>query len=174
MSAEDAIRREMMQAEGFVRDAFIGLAVAAKDSIQFGSPITGAPGQPVDTGYLRNSWQIGWDTVPQFPGTGEGATPDPAGLTPIEDTGDPMTATRALIATNVEYAEVIEDGVISLKGKSGDVGLSERGSLRRLALKSGGPGSVKQTAANMQLLANDLIDGLALDRAANAGRGDAA
>jgi hypothetical protein len=30
----------------------------AHKSITVGSPLTGAPGQPVDTGRLRNSWQI--------------------------------------------------------------------------------------------------------------------
>lgn len=160
MRAENEISREMERARDLTQRVFISVALMAKASIQFGSPVTGSPGQPVDTGYLRNSWQIGWDAVPRFPGTGEGADADPTGLQPIEDTGDPMKATRALIATNVEYAEVIEAGVVSLKGKKGDVGLSPNGSLRRLALKSGGPGSVKQTAANLQRLADVAMRGV--------------
>ncbi len=35
-----------------------GCAQAAYDSIRDGSPITGAPGQPVDTGELYNSWEM--------------------------------------------------------------------------------------------------------------------
>jgi len=44
-------------------------------------PLTGAPGQPVDTGFLRNSWQT------RFEG----------------DTG--------IISTNAAYARGIEDGI---------------------------------------------------------------
>jgi hypothetical protein len=50
-------------------------------SIRTGSELTGAPGQPVDTGNLRNSW------VESYP-----------------------SATLWMISTNVEYAEWIEDG----------------------------------------------------------------
>jgi hypothetical protein len=64
------------------RDVFVGTVVALHGSIQTGSAVTAAPGQPVDTGNLRNSWLYEFDT--------------------------PMTAT---ISTNVEYAEAVEDGV---------------------------------------------------------------
>lgn len=64
------------------RDIFVGVATAARDSIVEGSAITGAAGQPVDTGFLKASWQLG------FP-----------------------SATSAEITTSCEYAEVIEDGV---------------------------------------------------------------
>lgn len=53
-----------------------------QQSIVEGSALTGAPGQPVDTGNLRNSWHL------SFPEPGV-----------------------AQITTHVEYAEVIEDGV---------------------------------------------------------------
>lgn len=58
---------------------FINSAVAVKDSIQNGSPVTGAPGQPVVTGNLKDSWQLTF------------ASP-----------------TVADITTNVEYAPTIE------------------------------------------------------------------
>jgi hypothetical protein len=52
------------------------------ESIKLGSPITGAPGQPVDTGALRNSWQV------EF-------------ITPFE----------AKISSVLLYAQSIEDGI---------------------------------------------------------------
>jgi hypothetical protein len=60
---------------------FVNVVAATGDSIQFGSAVTGAPGQPVDTGHLRASFQRVF----------EGAT-------------------RASIVTNAAYAEDIEHG----------------------------------------------------------------
>ena len=57
-------------------------ALTVHRSVQEGSPITGAPGQPVDTGALRASWQIQFES--------------------------PYTA---LVSTNLDYAPAIEDGV---------------------------------------------------------------
>lgn len=61
---------------------FVNVASHAHQSIVDGSAVTGAPGQPVDTGNLRNSWQLTFETP-----------------------------TAALISTNVEYAPFIEDNV---------------------------------------------------------------
>jgi hypothetical protein len=61
---------------------FTGVATAARDSVVEGSAITGAPGQPVDTGYLKASWIL------SFP-----------------------SATEAALTTNTVYAPGIEDGV---------------------------------------------------------------
>jgi hypothetical protein len=61
---------------------FVNTASAAKESIVNGSSLTGAPGQPVDTGNLRNSWQLTFESP-----------------------------TSALISTNVEYAPFVEDNV---------------------------------------------------------------
>ena len=55
---------------------------AVRDSIQNGSALTAAPGQPVDTGFLKGSWQY------------------------IQESPD-----VALIATNVSYAPAIETGI---------------------------------------------------------------
>lgn len=40
------------------QEHFVNTAVAVHDSIVHGSPITGAPALPVDTGALRASWQL--------------------------------------------------------------------------------------------------------------------
>lgn len=64
------------------RDTFVRTVELAHESIQTGSPITGAPGQPVDTGNLRASWQV--RHTEEF---------------------------VAEISTNVAYAPPIEDGV---------------------------------------------------------------
>lgn len=61
---------------------FLGIATHAHRSIVEGSEVTGAPGQPVDTGNLKTSWQL------SFP-----------------------SADRALISTNVIYAPIIESGI---------------------------------------------------------------
>lgn len=68
--------------DGIAEAMVPAIGAAVMESIQVGSPITGAPGQPVDTGFLRNSWQIA------FP-----------------------SKERAEITTKTEYAEAIEDGV---------------------------------------------------------------
>jgi len=61
---------------------FTNTAAAVKGSIVDGSPITGAPGQPVDTGNLAASWILAFES-------------DRA----------------ATISTNVEYAPIVEDNV---------------------------------------------------------------
>lgn len=85
-TADEAHNRETLIRLGTMLDAvFIGAVVLAHDSIKEGSPLTGAPGQPVDAGNLRNSWLFEFD--------------------------DPTHPKSAVIGTAVEYAEPIEDGV---------------------------------------------------------------
>lgn len=79
---EESIRAFALELEGKADAAFLGIVAAVHESITVGSPVTGAPGQPVDTGALRNSWQI------------ENIAPG-----------------QARISTNLPYAEPIEDGV---------------------------------------------------------------
>jgi hypothetical protein len=43
-------------------DLFHAVVFAAHESITLGSLITGAPGQPVQAGALRNSYQMSWDS----------------------------------------------------------------------------------------------------------------
>jgi hypothetical protein len=61
---------------------FVNTASAVKGSITDGSSVTASPGQPVDTGTLKASWHLTFESP-----------------------------TSALISTNVKYAPVIEDNV---------------------------------------------------------------
>lgn len=61
---------------------FVNVASAVKASVQSGSPVTGSPGQPVQTGHLKGSWHLEFESP-----------------------------TAAVISTNVEYAPPIEEGV---------------------------------------------------------------
>ena len=97
------------------RAVFVNTVVAVKDSITVGSPVTGAPGQPVDTGNLLGSWQL------TFPGEWVGE-----------------------VATNVEYAPAIEEGV----GPHGPMTL-------RSAV--GGFHSVALTRSNFDRLVGDVV-----------------
>ncbi len=83
----DQIRAFGLKVQGTTRAAFVNTVAATAASITDGSPITSAPGQPVDTGALKASWQ----TVFESP-------------------------TSAIIGTNLVYAPLIEDG-ISGQGK---------------------------------------------------------
>lgn len=78
----DQVRAFERKVEVRSREVFVNVAAAAHESIVNGSPVTGAPGQPVDTGNLRNSWIL------SFP-----------------------SPTEAMISTNVEYAPYVEDNV---------------------------------------------------------------
>jgi hypothetical protein len=84
MSFADDINGFATDVERRVLDVHSTTVELAKQSIQFGSPITGAVGQPVDTGALRNSWMR-------------------------ED----VSPTEAIVSTNLEYARSIEDGISS-------------------------------------------------------------
>lgn len=66
---------------------FVGVVAEVKNSVQFGSPLTGAPGQPVDTGNLRASWES------EF-----------------------QDANNATVSTNVVYAEQNETGISATGG----------------------------------------------------------
>lgn len=64
-----------------VNDAFLFATTEVRRSVTVGSEVTGAPGQPVQTGNLRSSW-----------------------------VGDFEGPTSWLLSTNVTYAVYIEDG----------------------------------------------------------------
>jgi hypothetical protein len=78
----DSVRRFTKKVEVRSQAAFIATATHAHRSIQEGSVVTGAPGQPVDTGNLRASWQLTFDS-----------------------------RTSARISSNVSYAQHVEDNV---------------------------------------------------------------
>lgn len=81
MMADD-VEKFAAKVEARTMATFVNTAVLVQESVVDGSPVTGAPGQPVDTGALRASWQL------TFPG-----------------------ATVAEVATAVEYAPAIEAGI---------------------------------------------------------------
>lgn len=78
----EQVRQFGLKVEAATVEHFAAIAAATHDSIVNGSPVTGAPGQPVDTGALRASWTL--------------AFPDPW---------------QAVITTPLVYAPSIEDGV---------------------------------------------------------------
>lgn len=77
----EQVRRWTRQTTTRSREVFVNVANHVHRSVQTGSETTGAPGQPVDTGALRNSWQLTFES------------------------------TEALISTGLVYAPPIEDGV---------------------------------------------------------------
>lgn len=96
------------KARGVEQAIFVNTASAMKDSIVEGSPVTGAPQLPVDTGNLRAGVQLEFDA------------PD-----------------SALIYTNVEYAEHVEDNV------------------RGVTFRVGGPHGWKLSRAGFQRVVDD-------------------
>ena len=82
MSFERDLESFTSKVERLTKDAFVDATVEVRRSIVEGSTLTGAPGQPVDTGALKASF------VDNFTGP-----------------------TSWQITTNMEYAPPIEDGV---------------------------------------------------------------
>lgn len=86
----DALTLFVAKVQTRTQAAFVGTVAAAQNSIQFGSPLTGAPGQVVADvagGTLRGSWHT------------EFSTP-----------------TSALISTSVPWAQQNEDGIARPRG----------------------------------------------------------
>lgn len=81
MSFGDDLRLFGEKVEKRLNAVFVGSVDAVHGSVVEGSSVTGAPGQPVDTEYLKGSWQ---ETFPE-----------------------PLVGQTA---TNAEYAESIEHG----------------------------------------------------------------
>lgn len=84
MSAEDEVRRAIARVMVTTQQVFVNVATEAKRSVQEGSVVTGAPGQPVKDGHLRASVLL------DFP------TPTRAEIT---------------VGQGLPYAKGIEDGV---------------------------------------------------------------
>lgn len=82
MSFANDMDRAVANTKARLKALHLGVATEVQRSIQEGSEITGAPGQPVDTGNLRASWQL------TFPGEWVAES-----------------------STGVEYAPPIEHGV---------------------------------------------------------------
>jgi hypothetical protein len=82
VSAEGEIRRATQQVTAMTQEVYTRVVLQVQHSIQYGSPVTGAPGQPVDTAALLGSWGHEFETP-----------------------------TRAFITTSKEYAEAVDDGI---------------------------------------------------------------
>lgn len=120
MSFSGDLRAFRIKVEQRAKDTLIEATTLAHESIVEGSEITGAPGQPVDTGFLKGSWQA------SFP--------------------DDVTGR---VATNVIYARSIEEGV-PVKTDFGVPRPPEMESTRRPGERShvGGSHSFKLTIAS--------------------------
>ncbi len=102
----DKLTKFAVKAEGLTLDAFTGAVDLAFKSVVEGDPLTGAPGQPVQTGNLKSSWQKTY-----------------------------TSKTEAEIITNTIYAQPIEEGIgphgpLTLKSEVGgfhSVGLTVAG-----------------------------------------------
>jgi phage gpG-like protein len=82
MSFGDRMGRVRLRIATRHRNVLTGVVEEATRAIVEGSEITGSPGQPVDTGNLKASWQTVYESE-----------------------------NRAVIGTNVEYARAVEDGI---------------------------------------------------------------
>lgn len=81
MTFTEDLRRFSRTVDARQQAVFVNTVSAAQDSIQHGSALTGSPGQPVQSGNLKASWQSTFES---------------------KDV--------ALISTNTVYAPDIEDG----------------------------------------------------------------
>lgn len=82
MTDEENNRQFIVEVGQMLDDTHTICGVLALESIKFGSPLTGAPGQPVDTSNLINSWTM-----------------------------ERESPTSIVIGTPVEYADAIEEGI---------------------------------------------------------------
>ena len=89
MSFADDLKRFAVKTQGKSNALFTNVASGVKESIVNGSAVTGAPGQPVDTGALKASWQLTFESKQS-----------------------------ALVSTNIAYAPVIEDNLRGAKLRS--------------------------------------------------------
>jgi len=143
MSYTDDLARWRKRLEQTLQDVTVASALKAHESIVAGSPLTGAPGQPVDTGYLRSSWVLGIGGTPAFRVDGDGKDAPPKGTGTATPPSPPQFVGaeryKAELVTNVRYAPYIEDG---LRGQRSTVG---------------GPGSVKLTRAAWPRIVADAV-----------------
>jgi hypothetical protein len=92
MSFAADVKRFVFRTQRLTRDVYVGTATRVHASIKGDAsgqpdPVTGAPGQPVDTGNLKSSWILA-------------IGPD-----------------QSVISTNVVYAPGIEDGIAASGGR---------------------------------------------------------
>jgi hypothetical protein len=117
MAFKDDLDRFAKKLDGRVKDVFVGATIEVHKSIVEGSPVTSAPGQPVDTGFLWTSW--------------------------IPEHTSPSTWQTT---TNVSYAPAIEDGIRGAYDPKGvdrppgfePLGISQEGGSGSVRLTRGG------------------------------------
>ena len=119
MSFSGDLLRFRLKTEKRANAVFVNVAALTKASITDGSPVTASPGQPVDTGFLKNSWQL------TFP-----------------------SPNVAEIVTKCAYAPVIEHNLRSAFVPGGSMPpVEEGGSRPHIKSTVGGHHSVKYTVA---------------------------
>ncbi len=110
----DRMRRQVAHLNA---DIMVSVTQDAYESIVVGRPETGSRGQPVDTGYLRNSWSLFEGESGAFRTAGDGKDNTGSSETPTPaPTVNPAVlislaqgrAVAVTIATNTKYAEVQE------------------------------------------------------------------
>jgi hypothetical protein len=130
MSFESDIQRFLAKVEARRHALFLNVASHTLESIKGGDPLTGAPGQPVDTGFLLNSWQL---------------------------TDESATVKR--ISTNVAYAPVIEENARAAYDPRGRPRPKEKGGNRpHIRSTVGGHHSVKMTRVNFDRIVGDELE----------------
>ena len=130
MSFASDIKRFVRKVEQRNRAVYVGVATAVHGSVVRGSYVTGALGQPVDTGFLQGSWKLN------------------------------IGKEEATIATNVAYARVIEDNNRAAYDARGVLPeKKDGGAPSRKSIKStvGGHHSVKTTIAGATLLQDAVL-----------------
>lgn len=153
----DALRSFGIRTQAETQQILEASAVAVHESIVHGSAITGAPGQPVDTGELRDSWTV-----------------------------KRISSTAFEISTNSPYARAIEHnwrkvrkGHIKafklanpkVKRVTKKVRSIIRRSLGGLRFRSGGPHGVRLTAQHFPRLVTALVRELFPSTTRNIGGG---
>lgn len=110
----DRMKRQVQRMNA---DILVSVTQDAFESITVGRPETGSRGQPVDTGYLRNSWSLFEGESGTFNtagdgkdnrGTSEAPTPPPVPNAALLVKLAMGQAVKVTIATNTAYAEVQE------------------------------------------------------------------
>jgi hypothetical protein len=126
------VLRFVTQTKAVTREVYVSIATKAHASIKEGSAVTGAPGQPVDSGFLRNSWILA------------------------------IGPTEARIQTNVAYAPVIEYNDRSQYNDQGKMPEPVEGVTRKpIKSTVGGHHSVRLTIAGASALQAQAVRELA-------------
>lgn len=130
MTFASDMNRFTLKLDKTTRAVYVAAASAVQESVKFGRPETGAPGQPVDTSFLLNSWTL--DIGPEV----------------------------ATLSTNVAYARVIEDNnraAYDARGKTNDRKNPDGTTRRSIKSKVGGNHSVKLTRAGWDRLLRSVV-----------------